>query len=276
MTPTSGPLPDPDARSTSASQSGADGPAGPDERPAARPSRRVGGAAAVVLVLAAAGFLFAANAQLAGPGSGRHAQDLLGLVQGESARTQALADEVDALHAEVDALTDALAQQPEEPGEDRELTRFAAGRVPASGPGVTVRLTDAAPGGPRPDWVVNDDLVVHQQDLQAVINALWAGGAEAMGLQDQRVISTSAYRCVGNVLLLHGRTYSPPYEVRAIGDPVALEEALYQSPALQRYLEYVEAVGLGWSVTIEDEIMLPAFEGGLELQHARTLAAGGA
>ena len=64
-----------------------------------------------------------------------------------------------------------------------------------------------------------DDYVIHQQDVQSVVNALWAGGAEAMMLQDQRVISTSAVRCVGNTLILQGRVYSPPYVITAHRQP---------------------------------------------------------
>ena len=55
-----------------------------------------------------------------------------------------------------------------------------------------------------------NQLVVHQSDLQAVVNALWAGGAEAMTIAGQRVIATSAVRCVGNTLLLNGEVFSPP------------------------------------------------------------------
>ena len=80
------------------------------------------------------------------------------------------------------------------------------------------------------------DLVVHQQDVQAVMNALWAGGAEAMSLQDQRVVSTSAFRCVGNVLCLQGRLYSPPYVIRAIGDPDAMIGRARRDPSVQTYL----------------------------------------
>jgi uncharacterized protein YlxW (UPF0749 family) len=248
----------------------ADGEEGTVHQHVAPGRRRPGlvGMLGVGLVLLLAGFLFVANAQIAGAGAERTPQDLPGLVQAEMTRTEGLALEVEALRAEVDELTDQLNDTgPEIPGHT-DLVRLAAGRVAVTGPGLTVRLTDAPPNGPRPEWVVNDDLVVHQQDLQAVINALWAGGAEAMTLQDQRVISTSAFRCVGNVLLLHGRHYSPPYEVRAIGDPLRLEAALYDSPAVQTYLGYVEALGLGWSVTVEDDLFLPAYEGGLELEHA--------
>ena len=88
------------------------------------------------------------------------------------------------------------------------------GLVPVVGPGPDRGARRRAPDQPRRDGVSPDVLVVHQQDLQAVMNALWAGGAEAMSLMDQRVISTSAFQCVGNVLSLHGRVYSPPYWCR--------------------------------------------------------------
>src|SRR5699024_8063114 len=103
-----------------------------------------------------------------------------------------------------------------------------AGLGPLTGPGLTVTLTDATrdaagdyPAGARPD-----DLVVHQQDVQAVLNALWAGGADAIQVQDQRVTTTSAPLCIGNTLLLGGRTYSPPYVIKAIGPVDAMHGAL--------------------------------------------------
>ena len=67
------------------------------------------------------------------------------------------------------------------------------------------------PADQLPEGVGVDDIVVHQQDVQAVVNALWSGGAEAMMVMDQRLISTSAVRCVGNTLILQGRVYSPPF-----------------------------------------------------------------
>ena len=140
--------------------------------------------------------------------------------------------------------------------------------MPVTGPGVTVRLDDAPPDTRREDAEA-DILVVHQQDLQAVMNALWAGGAEAMMLMDQRVISTSAFQCVGNVLKLHGRVYSPPYVVRAIGNPDDLRKGLNASPAVQLYLRDAAEVGLGWSVTDADEpLELPAYSGATELSSA--------
>ncbi len=78
-----------------------------------------------------------------------------------------------------------------------------------------------------------NQLVVHQSDLQAVVNALWAGGAEAMSIAGQRVVATSAVRCVGNTLLLNGEVFSPPFRVEAIGPAKAMTAALGQSKGVQ-------------------------------------------
>lgn len=232
-------------------------------------ARRRWGSFGVVAVLMMAGILFTANARLAGGVDARQPQDLADLVQTESERVGKWQKEVARLQGEVDDLTDAQVK----PGSAADAERLArvsaaAGRVAVNGPGVTVKLWDAPSDVPRPDWVTNDYLVVHQQDLQAVINSLWAGGAEAMSLQGERVIATSAFRCVGNVLRLHGQIYSPPYEVQAIGDPEKLVAALDASPEIQQYLDYVDAIGLGWSVDKNDELELPAYSGAGDLRYA--------
>src|ERR687883_440089 len=132
--------------------------------------------------------------------------------------------------------------------------------------GVTGVQTCALPISATPD-----DLVVHQQDVQAVVNALWVGGAEAMMLMDQRVISTSAVRCVGNTLLLQGRVYSPPYRITAIGDPARMRAALETPAALQIYREFAREFGLGWTVQDAGELTVPAFTGSLDLRYATPL-----
>ena len=90
-----------------------------------------------------------------------------------------------------------------------------AGLDPMRGPGLAVTLNDAQRNaeGRFPRDASPDDLVVHQQDIEAVLNALWSAGAEGIQVQDQRITGTSAPRCVGKTLLLNGRTYTPPYVV---------------------------------------------------------------
>jgi uncharacterized protein YlxW (UPF0749 family) len=90
-----------------------------------------------------------------------------------------------------------------------------------------------------------------------------------MMLMDQRVISTSAVRCVGNTLILQGRVYSPPYRIRAMGDPGALRQALEQSRTVQIYREYVDALGLGYDVRTNLDQTFPAYAGSTNLHYAR-------
>ena len=145
------------------------------------------------------------------------------LIRAQNRTNETRAGQLDDLQGKVDEATAALA-----PGDLRDPAARAPGQrdrhgrrphrrcaaQPCGSPSTTRKLA----GGEVPAGADPDDYVIHQQDVQAVVNALWAGGAEAMMLQDQRVISTSAVRCVGNTLILQGRVYSPPYIITAIGD----------------------------------------------------------
>jgi len=179
---------------------------------------------------------------------------------------------VDELQSEVDAATAALGPgDSETQALDRQAgeVAMAAGRIPVEGPAVKVSLQDAKlVGGEVPAGQDPDDYVIHQQDVQAVVNALWAGGAEAMMIQDQRVVSTSAVRCVGNTLILQGRVYSPPYLITAIGDTGQLMATLDADPQVAILQQWSVAVGLGYEVEVLDSTVLPAFAGSITPQHA--------
>lgn len=143
---------------------------------------------------------------------------------------------------------------------------LAAGLRPVRGPAVTVTVDDAPRQPGRPPLSDDpNDLVVHSQDLQAVVNALRAGGAEAVSLMGQRIVSTSAVRCVGPTVIVNGRRYSPPYVVTAIGDPKALRDALESEPGVDFYRTYVDRFGLRYDVRTERSVELSAYDGPLEL-----------
>lgn len=222
---------------------------------------------ALVGVLALAGLLFAVNSQVSREHAARYEGGLAGLVAEETELVRQLTADAETLRLEVDTLTDQLDEGAEGAAPEEDST--SAGRSPVTGPGIIVTLDDAPTDAPVLPGVHPDDLVVHQQDLEAVINALWSGGAEAMAIQGQRIVATSAIRCVGNVLLLHGQVHSPPYTIEAIGDPEALRAALDGSHAVSVYREWADAVNLGWSVQGPAELELPAHEGGGELRFAR-------
>jgi uncharacterized protein YlxW (UPF0749 family) len=229
--------------------------------------------ALVPVVALSAGALFATSASTAGGNDLRStAADLPDIIRDRTRDNAQAAEQVRRLQAQVDQLSSDQA-----PGDVRltQLTREAeslttvAGTAPVTGPAVSVSLTDAKiPSDQLPEGFNVDDMVVHQQDVQAVVNALWAGGAEAMMLMDQRVISTSAVRCVGNTLILQGRVYSPPYVISAIGDPGALQRSLDRSPQIGIYRQYVDALGLGYEVKTSSEQTFPAYSGSVNLEFA--------
>ncbi|GGO48974.1 membrane protein [Streptomyces daqingensis] len=196
------------------------------------------------------------------------------LIQERSRKNAELDSSAAAVRSQVDRL--ARRDSPDST-ETRKLTGLEkdAGTRKVSGSGLTVTLDDAppnataqVPGVPEPQ---PNDLVIHQQDLQAVVNALWKGGAEGIKIMDQRLISTSAVRCVGNTLILQGRVYSPPYKVTAVGDQEKLNKALDESPAIQNYLQYVDAYDLGWKVDERKSVNLPGYSGTVDLRYAKPI-----
>ena len=228
----------------------------------------------VPVVGMAAGLLFATSAQTARGTdlrtSGR--TDLADVIRVQARANQARQEAVQALRSQVEQLT-----QQSAPG-DSALTRLqqqagtlspVAGTSAVRGPAITVTLNDAKRSAASlPQGFTADDIVVHQQDVQGVVNALWAGGAEAMMLQDQRVISTSAVRCVGNTLILQGRVYSPPYVIRAIGDVQGMQQSLDTNPTVRIYRQYVDVLGLGYDVRTSPVATFPAYTGSTALTHA--------
>jgi uncharacterized protein YlxW (UPF0749 family) len=230
----------------------------------------------VPIVALLAGFLFTTTANTAAGTELRNDRrpELTNLIEkrqrdvaAAEARAAQLRREVEELTAGIGRSDDGVAQQQSQAGS----RQADAGLTALHGPGVTVRLNDAArrPDGSRPIGAEADDLVVHQQDVQAVVNALWAGGAEAMMIMGVRIIATSAVRCVGNTLLLDGRVYSPPFVVTAIGDPGHLQGALDASSGVRLFREAVADYGLGYEVRVEGDVTVAAYQGSLALPGSR-------
>jgi uncharacterized protein YlxW (UPF0749 family) len=230
---------------------------------------------AAVLVLGAAGLLIAAGAQLPDDDavSAARGGDLSGLVERQATRVATLEQQAEALSDEVDLLGSDSADDPaRQVIEEAARTAAQAGFTAVQGPGVTVALSDA----PVPDDLSNlpegttpDDFVVHQQDVEAVVNALWTGGAEALQIMDRRITSASAVRCVGNVIILDGQVYSPPFEITAVGPPEGLVAALDASEQVQLYRQWADYIGLGYVVTEHESVTVPPATGPASLAFAQ-------
>jgi uncharacterized protein YlxW (UPF0749 family) len=213
----------------------------------------------VCLVAVAAGLLIGTNAGVSGADD-RSQGGLVGMVESQVRQVAELEEAGQELTAEVEELS--TSELPPASGTERTDLGIASGRLAVEGPGITVTLDDAPAPAELTGDIAPDAYVVHQQDVEGVLNTLWAAGAEAVAIQGQRLTSVSVVRCVGNVLLLGGRTYSPPYVIDAIGDPEWLATALRTSPLTEPYRQWAERVGLTWSVKSQPSLRIEAYAGG--------------
>ncbi|AEF38489.1 DUF881 domain-containing protein [Hoyosella subflava] len=229
----------------------------------------------VPVVCIAAGFLLASAHASSQGGELRelHTSRLSDLVSDVESTVRDVEQQRDALTAQLrEAQSEAASDQGVAQALDRLEPLAGPGALTeVAGPGLVVTLTDAPRDqyGNYPPGASPDDLVVHQQDLQSVLNALWAGGATAIAVQDERITTWSAPRCIGNTLLLHGRAYSPPYVITAIGDAEELEDSLDSEPGVRLFRQYAARYGLGYEVEAEDELQVAAYEGRPSLRYAR-------
>lgn len=231
----------------------------------------------VPVVALLAGLLFAISSQTArGSDLRSDRAEITQVIRDRVLDIALLEQERKQLVAEVEALSTTAAKSDATVAAIEEQSTQAAayaGLTAIHGTGVEVTLTDAplGPNGELPAGARPDDVIIHQSDVQGILNAMWSAGADGIMVQGHRIIGTSAVRCVGNTLLLRGKTYSPPFVIVAIGDQDAIEEALKKAPGVKLFLDAVTAFGLGYDVDLLDEVTLPAYDGPLGVTHAEVL-----
>jgi len=251
------------------------------DEPAQEPAQRRHGAwrVATPLAVLVSGALFAVsadNSEGTDLRPGRYT-DLASLVDAEAKDYDQLRDQVADLKEEVDTLTDQVDDAQVRALRDKvHDLRDPAGLEERSGEGVTVVLSDAPQDVLEQAAAEDRDVrpfVVHQQDIQAVVNAMWAGGATAVTIEGQRVITTTGIKCEGNAVQLQGVPYPQPYEIQAVGDPDLIEAALAADAAVSGYRADAEdpSIHVGWDLDVEDEVEAPAYTGLQDISYAKPL-----
>jgi uncharacterized protein YlxW (UPF0749 family) len=198
---------------------------------------------------------------------------LAGLIERQQRNTERLKAEVEDLRRRVDSLAEAAVSRQEGSAEMRarlDEASLLAGLVPVRGAGLRVSLDDSNFDEASSGNV--NDLVVHSQDVQAVVNAVWRAGAEAVSINGQRLVSTSAVLCVGNTLLLNGTVHSPPYVVSAVG---ATKDRFDTDPLVRRLKRDAEEYGIRLSTARVDDLTVPGFAGSTALKFARPVERSG-
>lgn len=145
----------------------------------------------------------------------------------------------------------------------------ATGLRKVTGDGVVVTLSDAPqttdPFGNPP---AKDSRVLYL-DLRTIVNQLWAGGAEAISINGQRLTTMSTIRSAGEAILVDFKPLISPYKVSAIG-PGSMTDDFNASPTAALFRQLVQTKGMGFSVKATDGLNLPA-AANVQLRYAKPL-----
>jgi uncharacterized protein YlxW (UPF0749 family) len=190
---------------------------------------------------------------------------LASLIRVEQTRSSELRFTAEELRQQVADIQKAREQESTGPSAALAAIRQRMGLVAADGPGLVVTLDDSSERE-SPSGNLND-LVIHSQDVQAVANGLWGAGAEALAVNGQRVVPTSAILCVGNTLLINGTVHSPPFRFTALGTD--LHAAFAGDPLVERLAEDADRFNLGFKVEERDKVSVPAYTGTSKVRFAR-------
>ncbi len=195
------------------------------------------------------------------------------LVASEANRYQRLEDQVHTMTTQVNDLT-AQVSDGSVSTYRREAAgvREEAGLTKLTGEGLTITMSDA------PDSLIQQatgdtatQMVVHQQDVQAVVNALWRGGAKAITIAGQRIITTTGIKCTGSTITLQGVPHPQPFVIEAVGSINELTSALDDDSyvAMYRAQAAQPTIDIGWDMTPSYDLTAPAYTGLRDLNYAK-------
>lgn len=225
--------------------------------PPARPPGRTGAITAIV-VLAAAGALFATSAVQSHRGAAtarKQQQELVQRVDAQTSSTNTLAAQDQQLRNQISS-TRAKVLAGANTGVQLQASinslELADGGVAVTGPGVSVVLDDAA------DTTTSSLGIIYDTDLQAVVNALWSSGAEAIAVNGQRLTALSSIREAGDAILVNYRPLEPPYTVDAIGSPTTLQSTFSDTQTAHLYTTWSQIYGLSFTVAGASRLTLPS------------------
>ncbi len=139
-----------------------------------------------------------------------------------------------------------------------------AGVTDVKGEGIVITLTDGA----QTVDSSNENVLVHDSDLLTVVNELRAAGAEAISINDQRIISTSSIRCVGPVIQVNYQKVSTPFVIKAIGKSEYLESAMNIKKGV---VDLLKGYGVGVTVERKSNITIPKYDGNLNYTTAQSV-----
>ena len=220
-------------------------------------------------VLAVTGFLLltaVSSARTTKRAEAPRKAELINLIEARRDQLDGLDQDLNDIRSQVAAAERRAAERTQQ-GESasQELAELAgrAGTTALHGPGVEVTLSDSDRSPPSPDEA--GAYRIHDSDLQLVVNALFAAGAEAVAINDSRVVVTTPIRAAGDTIVVNFRPLSPPYRIRAIG---ADEDEFASSEIASRFRRWTRLFGLGYTTRQLDDLVVPAYTGRVRITTA--------
>lgn len=190
-------------------------------------------------------------------------KELAGLVASRQRKVASLERELSGLRDRLRTL--ASARSPLSSLE-QDLERFGlyAGTTRVRGPGLTVVLSDS----PLSARGASTDFVIQDVDLQLVVNELWLAGAEAVAINGQRIVGTTAIRSAGEAILVNFKVLTSPYRIEAVGPSAGMRARFRASEVARRFGRWVDIYRLGFEVRAASSLTLPAYRGSLRFRYA--------
>ena len=111
----------------------------------------------------------------------------------------------------------------EEKQEELKKYNQILGLTDVTGEGIILTVTDSVQSSNAIDM---NNLIIHDSDLRSLVNELSNAGAEAISINDERIVSTTAITCAGNVILINGNKVGSPFTIKAIGNQASLYGAI--------------------------------------------------
>ena len=152
----------------------------------------------------------------------------------------------------------------DKPSDINISAKVISGEVPVSGPGLEIIIEDSKV--PLNTGENPNNSLIHNEDLLKITNELKAAGAEAISINNQRLISNSEISCSGPVIVINQTRIAPPFEINAIGNSDTMTGALKIRGGVVEYLEFF---GIQIAMFKKSNILIPAYNGSLKFKYLK-------
>lgn len=145
-----------------------------------------------------------------------------------------------------------------------QSANVSAGLTPVQGPGVVITLSDN-PRSLQPGEDPNN-LLVHDYEILEIVNELKASGAEAISINDQRMIAMTEIRCAGTTIVVNQNRIGSPFVIKAIGNPDLLESGMNIQGGALTSLQFS---GIQTNLKKSELLKIPAYSGVVNMKYSQ-------